>query len=311
MLRKILKTIYLFVIGFFYTQKRFQKYKENFLIIPGVEDVDLESQYLKGNCVQIQRPIIYYYDQLFGIIKEKIESHSPCSIIRAADGEAFFLQKQVIGNIVTRHYTQSGNLQKVDVEIFKQGLLDCDLRLVPMYRSFQWRFRQIYGRNIFSEIPFECAYALMASRRIFKTNWKIGIIGSENKINIIQKLLNFSEYRDYIGREAFQDYIAVPERGTANDPVSLAESIKPKLKDGIDIYLVGIGIAKMVVLPRLAKAGKAVFFDAGAGISALAGLVNKERQYFAGWTNFRLKDYNYSQVDQMDLDLAKDKIKFL
>jgi hypothetical protein len=292
----------------FYTKSGFLEYEKKFLLIPGCVDTSLEAEYLKGNLVKLKKPISGYYGELFNIISSKIEKKIPLAIIRASDGEAFFLQKKPVGNILRRHYTQGRDLENMDVEIFKKGLLGCDLRLIEMYRTNRFRFFKIFKKNVFSEIPFECSYALIASRKIFKTNWKIGIIGSEKKIEIIKLLFNSSEYREYIGRDGFEDYIAVPERGTANNPIGLANEIKLKLKKEIDLYLVGVGIAKMPILPILRDSSNNVFFDAGAGISALSGLVSKDRAYFAEWKNFRVKGYNYENTDIMDANMKEGKI---
>lgn len=311
-IRGILKSIYFKLIGIFFTDQKFEKYQKGFLSLPDCVDIDAWREYRHGNLIKLDRPIQYYYDQLFDLITAKIASKEPYVIVRASDGEAYFLQGKLLGNGPTRHFTKSDSLTGVDLAPFKDGLLRCDSRHAEMYKRNRRRFVRIYGRNVFSPIPFECIYALLASRRILKNNYKIGIIGSQEKVKIIQKLTSFPAFQDYIGRSGFQDYIGIPERGSANDPIHLTEMIKSQLKSDIDIYLVGIGVAKLAVMHHLKENSKAVFLDAGAGISALAGLVGKERQYFAGWKNFRLKDYDYSQVDTMDADMkSEENIIFL
>jgi len=311
-IKEALKLIYFKLIGLFYTENRFKKYQKEFLILPDCVDIDALREYRRGNLVKLDRPLQYYYDQLFDLIAGKIAAKEPYTIIRASDGEAYFLQGKLVGNGPTRHFTKSSSLKNVDLAPFKDGLLRCDSRHVEMYKRNRRRFAKVYGRDIFSPIPFECIYALLASRRILKNNYRIGIIGSQEKVKIIEKLTFFSAYKSYIGREGFDDYIGVPERGTANDPADLAEVIKSQLKNDIDIYLVGIGVAKLAILHCLKENSKAVFLDAGAGVSALAGLVGKERQYFAGWKNFRLKDYDYSKVDTMDAEMrGKENVIFV
>ena len=44
----------------------------------------------------------------------------------------------------------------------------------------------------------------------------------------------------------------------------------------------------------------AVFIDIGCGMSALAGTTSIERPYFGSWINYRLNNYNYSNMDPID-----------
>ena len=72
-----------------------------------------------------------------------------------------------------------------------------------------------------------------------------------------------------------------------------------------------MGHAKTGVLSYLKGYSDAVFIDVGVGIDALAGCVNQERPYFADWTNYRFKDFDYSQIDQMDYNAeGYDKSKY-
>ncbi len=299
-----------FVLKFFYTKKKFEIYKKNFLLIPNCDDgrYSLEEQFYHGNLVKLKKPISFYYDQLVDFIKFKIDKKDGGLIMRVSDGEAYFLDGKLVGNGPKRHFTKSEKLTENYLTIFKNSLLACESRHVEMLKSNQKYFFKIYKKNIFSDIPFECIYALISSRKLLKSNYKIGIIGSNKKINIIKELLNNIEYQEYVGRDCFDDYIGIPEKGSANDPVLLAKTIKKELKPDIDIYIVGIGIAKLVVLPELRKNSKNLFIDVGAGISALAGLISNDRPYFASWKNFRLKDYDYSQIDIMDFDYKKDYV---
>ena len=272
------------------------------MAVPDTEDIDLEHQYLKGNLIGLKKTMVSYCDELLDKIDANVRLKKGFSVVRASDGEAYFLQKRAVGNITRRHYTKSTDLDSLDVSPFRQGLLDSDIRLGDMYKNNRRMFRKIYGREIFSDIPFESVYALFASKRIFRTFWRLGIIGSDHKIDIIKKLFEHAEYRDYIGRQGIDHYIGVPERGAANDPYGIAERISGQIREDIDVYLVGIGIVKLFVIPRMKNFHSNVFLDAGAGISAMAGMVGRERAYFAGWKNFQLNGYDYSQVDTMDLD---------
>lgn len=291
----------------------YRKYQKIFLELPDCRDgaMALADQYQQGNLRLINRPLVKYYDDLWNLIISKIEKKEGYTIVRVGDGEANFLKGIIKGNTATRHFTSSQKPSKEYLDSFKTDLLNCDSIHVEMYKSVTKSFNGIYKSNIFSPIPLECIYALIASRKLFKNNYKIGIIGADNKIEIIKRLLEHEEYCEYIGRDRFEQYISVPERGASNNVEGLLNNILGQLNPDIDIYLIGIGIAKMAVVSKLKKQSNAVFLDVGCGISALAGLVSNNRPYFADWINFRLKGFDYSKVDVMDADMNKGGVMYV
>jgi hypothetical protein len=254
---------------------------------------------------------VLYYDELWNSIEDHIAKKKSYAIIRVGDGEANFLRGVIKGNTASRHFTEKHKPTKEYLDHFKNNLLKCDLIQVEMYKSVYRAFNGIYEKSIFSPIPLECTYALVASRRIFNSPYKLGIIGADNKIAIIKKLFEHKEYRDYIRRDSFDHYISVPERGSSNDVTALSEEIIKQLDPSIDIYLIGIGIAKLAVMADLKDRGNAVFIDVGCGISALAGLVSNTRPYFDDWINFRLKDFDYSSVDVVDADMSRGGTQYV
>jgi len=151
-------------------------------------------------------------------------------------------------------------------------------------------------------LPLEAVYALISTKWIFR-NFKneIGIIASENKINLIKELMNHKEYKDYLGTEVFTDYIAIPEKGAADDILKLSETVGNQIKNSkAKIFLIGAGSAKIGLMPYLKHYHNAVFIDVGAGIDAIAGIVCQDRPYFAEWHNYRLRDHDYTKIDIMD-----------
>ena len=42
--------------------------------------------------------------------------------------------------------------------------------------------------------------------------------------------------------------------------------------------------------------------DVGAGIDNIAGCINIGRPYAGDWTNYRIKDYDYSNIDYLRYD---------
>lgn len=301
------------IIRIFANLNFFLRYEQEYLLLPGcsTSELSLKDQYLKGNLRLIEKPLVEYYHQLHELIDSEVSSKRGFSIIRVSDGEKNFLKAVIKGNTANRHFTKSEKPKKEYIDMFKNQLLKCDSIHVEMYKDMADGFKKIYGKNIFSPIPVECIYAIVSNKSIFSNTYKIGIIGSDRKIEIIKKLLTHKEYTNYITRSDFDHYITVPDKGSSNDVGALKKHIMDNLNPDIDIYLVGIGIAKMAILGDLAQKSNAVFIDVGCGISALAGLVSNDRPYFANWVNFRLKDFDYSTVDIMDADMKKNDIVYL
>jgi hypothetical protein len=72
-----------------------------------------------------------------------------------------------------------------------------------------------------------------------------------------------------------------------------------------------IGISKMAIAWQFKNYKDAVFIDIGCGMSALAGTCGIDRPYFGGWINYRLKNYDYSSVDQMDFNINNGNVVYL
>ena len=56
---------------------------------------------------------------------------------------------------------------------------------------------------------------------------------------------------------------------------------------------------------------KALFIDIGCGMSGLAGTVETHRPYFGNWSNYRIKNYDYSKIDPTSFNTAIDNVKIL
>ena len=47
------------------------------------------------------------------------------------------------------------------------------------------------------------------------------------------------------------------------------------------------------------ESGRDVFLDVGAGIDMISGCVNIHRPFAGSWVNYRIKDYDYSNIDYL------------
>jgi len=151
---------------------------------------------------------------------------------------------------------------------------------------------------------FEVIYGLVSSRLIFKMfPMEIMLVGQLEKIKAIKILMNNEEYRNYLGVSSFCSYVGVKAIGAADNH----ELILKEIKEQCALYqpkviLIGIGSAKLYVLPKIKGFSNAVVIDVGAGIDALAGVVSQDRPYFANWINFKSSKINYLSMDMMDQD---------
>jgi hypothetical protein len=239
------------------------------------------------------------YEKFKEKILDGVKEKRGLVFLRLADGEFYFLEGQSVGNIPRRHISKP--ISSINMSEFREGCYKADFIMTQLYGEWIQKYNSIFpDRKL--DFPMEFAYSIVANKWIFKTfGNKIGLIGSAEKLNVIQKLMQSETYREYLGTESFADYIPVKERFTCDDVNSLELEIGERIKkSSAELFLFGIGMAKMAVAHRFKKYKDAVFIDVGCGISAMAGMTSLERPYFGGWTNFRLNDYDYSGIDQMD-----------
>jgi len=219
--------------------------------------------------------------------------------LRIFDGEFLFLQGKAQGNVLRRHTHTHPSL--MDLEPFHEGFLAADYVSTQLYPEQMRAYNLLFPDRKF-DFPMEFLYAIVANKWIFKTfGNEIGIIGGEGKINLIKKLLEHQEYRDYLGIKSFKNYITVPEIYSCNNIELIEQNIARKLQEKYcKVYIFGIGISKLALAHRFKKYSNSVFLDVGCGVSALAGCTSLERPYYGAWTNFRIKNHDYRGIDPMD-----------
>ena len=231
-----------------------------------------------------------------------IESPTPSSILRYGDGDHFFLKKQAIGSAnpgarsLGVPYDQLNNH-----EDFIQGVLENDLITAEIFVAARNYFEELYPEREI-DFPLEYIYGIIANKWLFKNfnHKKIGLIGASEKLYVIEELMQHKEYQDYLQINSFTDYIHFPQKFACDDIDLVENFVSSQLKDSTsDVFLVGIGSAKLALLSRFKKYRNSLFLDVGCGIDALAGCVNWTRPYFYDWTNFKLKNYNYNNIDYM------------
>lgn len=231
--------------------------------------------------------------------------------LRIFDGELHFLEGNKVGNVGRRHC--SLQLTPEFLQKFRDGFLKADLVSTQLYTDELAKYNRLFPTRPI-DIPMELIYCLVSSRWIFKQfPNQIALIGGAEKMKIIQELMKYPEYKEYLGTNIFTDYISVPERFTCDNTEEIVESIKPQIQQSkAKIVLFGIGIGKLAIAHHFKAMSNAVFIDVGCGISALAGTTSIERPYFGSWTNYRIRNWNYGNMDHIDFyDTPNLNVKYL
>jgi len=306
---KYLKIIFKKIIldNFFYVILRnfawiLPKYRINGCSTYNIRDlIEFKNPFSYNRNVQLD------YDYLLKVIVKALQKNKKISIIRLGDGEALFLQGEYKGNIKKRHLTNK-NTNELNLNEWKKNFNKNNLKTFDLNWSLRKLWLPIEGEKIKTNfIPLNIIYAFIANRELFKRlkKYKIGLIGSENKISIIKKLIEFPEYQEYLGVKKFYDYISISEIGACNNVVKEYENIVCNNNAVCDIYLVGMGISKLYLLSLIRDGLNVSVLDIGSGIDALAGIIPKDRQYFGNWTNYKIKDYNYSNIDILSQNISQ------
>ena len=71
------------------------------------------------------------------------------------------------------------------------------------------------------------------------------------------------------------------------------------IKSDSDIFLLGVGHSKSGILHKFKEYKNAVYMDVGDSIDAIAGCINVNRPFVGDWTNYRQKDFDYSNIDYL------------
>jgi len=187
----------------------------------------------------------------------------------------------------------------------------------PIFYILKKRLNVDDNFPIFAKYPklnTESVYALVANRLIFRMfpENEILLVGQEEKINAIKKLLNHKQYRNYLGISSFSGFVGIPKIGAADHEEQILQDIKKAVTlYNPKIILIGAGSSKLYLIPRIRFFSDAVVIDIGAGIDALAGVISQDRPYFADWINFKSNNIDYSSMDIMDLkNPERESVKY-
>mgnify|MGYP003975534945 CR=1 FL=1 len=251
-------------------------------------------------------------EEFKNLVSNLVASNKSATFIHFGDGDYYFHREDPKGSARPGKRALSVPYNKLDMNRFREGWLACDYHCIEYLEVGAIpKLIKLYPRVVPNTIPTEFLYGLTMNKWFFKTfAGKIGLIGSGNKLNVIKELMKHKVYQDYLGLENFNDYIRIPERFACDNLDNTIEMVRKQLEQANPstcIYLYGVGHVKSGLIHELPKIKNAVYLDVGAGIDAIAGLIEPERPYAYGWHNHRLKNYDYSHIDLLQYRVNEDR----
>ena len=232
------------------------------------------------------------------LLIELVYLNEPKTFYKFGDGDYYFLRKEPVGSATPGRRALSKGYDQINHEAFVEGAELCDYYTCEIYPTNRARFADVISRKV--DYPAEFGYGLVTNKWILETfSGRIGLIGADQKMNIIQNLMEAPQYQDYLGLEKFEDYISLPQKFACDDIDATEQMVAEQLKNSTSkIFLMGMGHVKSGLIHRLKKHANAVFLDVGASIDALAGIIDVNRPFAGDWTNYQIDEPNlYEGVD--------------
>ena len=258
----------------------------------------------KDTCPEFQEKLDFFKKLLI----QQVKNNKSATYYKYGDGDYYFLKKQGVGSATPGKRALSKSYDSIDHDKFVEGAQLCDYYTCEIYPENRQRFSEVIEKEI--DFPAEFGYGLVANKWLFETfAGKIGLIGADRKIDIIENIMEAPQYQEYLGLEKFEDYIRIPQQFACDDLEATERMVGEQLeKSTSKIFLVGIGHVKSGLLHRLKKYTDAVFLDVGSSLDAISGIVDVDRPYFGDWTNYQIDGTNlYSGVDFLQYDSSKGK----
>tara|TARA_B100000035_G_scaffold103321_1_gene87713 strand:+ start:2624 stop:3490 length:867 start_codon:yes stop_codon:yes gene_type:complete len=235
------------------------------------------------------------------LLKDLVANNESKTFYKFGDGDYFFLKKQGVGSASPGRRALSKSYSDIEHEDFVKGSKLCDYYTCEIYPENILKFNESIP-NIKIDYPAEYGYGLVSNKWILKEfSGKIGLIGADTKLNIIQNIIEAPQYQEYLGIEKFEDYISLPQKFACDDLLATEKMVGEQLKNSTSkIFLMGMGHVKSGLIHRLKKYTDAVFLDVGSSIDALAGIIDINRPFFGEWTNYQIDEQNlYTDVDYL------------
>lgn len=230
-----------------------------------------------------------------------VDKNESKTFYKFGDGDYFFLKGQAVGSATPGRRALSKTYSQIDHQVFKDGARKSDYYTCEIYPENISKFKEVLP-GIDIDFPAEFGYGLVINKWLLKTfAGRIGLIGADMKMNIIQNVIEAPQYQDYLGLEKFEDYVSLPQRFACDDIDATEKMVGDQLQNTTSkIFLMGMGHVKSGLIHRLKKYTDAVFLDVGTSIDALAGIIDIKRPYAGDWVNYQIDDPKlYDGVDYL------------
>ena len=237
-------------------------------------------------------------DDFKKLLVQLVDNNESRTFYKFGDGDYYFLQKMPVGSATPGRRALSKSYESIGHEQFVEGAQLCDYYTCEIYPENIAHYKEVIQRDI--DFPAEYGYGLVTNKWLLRTfAGKIGLIGANTKMNIIQNVMEAPQYQEYLGLEKFEDYISLPQKFACDDIDATEKMVGEQLKKSTSkIFLMGMGHVKSGLIHRLKKYTNAVFFDVGASIDAIAGVIDTDRPYAGDWTNYQIDEPSlYEGVD--------------
>ena len=265
--------------------------------IKGADFLNPPSEYLdKESYPNFQKKL----EEFKSLLTEQVENNVGASYFKFGDGDYYFLNKQPKGSAKPGNRALSKGYWRINHKEFVNGSKENDYFMCEIMKQNKKYFYELFSKDF--DFPSEFVYGLLSNKWLLKSfKNQIGIIGAKEKIEIINELMKKREYQEYLGIDKFNDYIVIPQKFACDNLKKTREQVKKQLTNSTSkIFLLGVGHVKSGLNHLLPEYNKAVYLDIGSGIDALAGIIDKERPYFNGWKNYKLKNQNlYKNIDYL------------
>ena len=230
---------------------------------------------------------------------DSVEKEKSITIYKFGDGDYYFLKKMPVGSASPGRRALSKSYELIGHEAFVEGSKKCDYYTCEIYPENIAHFNEVLP-GVKIDYPAEYGYGLVCNKWLMKTfAGKIGVLGANTKMKLIENLMEAPQYQEYLGLEKFEDYISIPQLYACDDIDATEKMVGEQLeKSTSKIFLMGVGHVKNGLIHRLKKYTDAVFLDVGASIDALAGIIDIDRPYAGDWINYQIDEDNlYEGVD--------------
>ena len=261
--------------------------------IPGATNILNHNMQDPSVYPEFQEDLEKFKELVCGLVYEE----KSATFIHFGDGDGYFLNGIPVGSATPGKRALSKQYSEINLSGFREGFLKNTYICIEKFERNIEAYKSLYPNGPIHWAT-EFLYGLTANKWFFKTfKGRIGLIGAKEKLDTIKSLLQYQEYRDYLGLEQFEDYINIPQKFACDDLDLTCEMVRKQLVNSkSDIFLFGVGHVKSGLVYHFPEWKKGVYIDVGSGIDAIAGVIDPERPYMGGWVNYHLPS-GYNNLD--------------